>query len=97
MFFFRERHVRQPTLIQDASRAPRSDVAALRRKGISTFSRKTMDFTILTRLAEAELLTIAETTVQRISQPEGPASGFSTKKRDFLYQDTLSSFFMPLG
>ena len=31
--FFSEHHVRQPTLIRDASRAPRSDVAALRRKG----------------------------------------------------------------
>ena len=30
---FSEHHVRQPTLIRDASRAPRSDVAALRRKG----------------------------------------------------------------
>ena len=30
--FFSEHHVRQPTLIRDASRAPRSDVAALRRK-----------------------------------------------------------------
>ena len=29
---FSEHHVRQPTLIRDASRAPRSDVAALRRK-----------------------------------------------------------------
>ena len=38
-FFFDEicsdHHVRQPTLIRDASRAPRSDVAALRRKGNS--------------------------------------------------------------
>ena len=61
--FFSEHHVRQPTLIRDASRAPRSDVAALRRKGNSQNPHFGAEIPSLTRLAEAELLTIAETTV----------------------------------
>ena len=61
--FFSEHHVRQPTLIRDASRAPRSDVAALRRKGNRQNRHFGAEIPSLTRLAEAELLTIAETTV----------------------------------
>ena len=51
MTFFLERRVRQPTLIQDASRAPRSDVAGLRRKGHSTQSPPGAEISSLTRLA----------------------------------------------
>ena len=61
--FFSEHHVRQPTLIRDASRAPRSVVAALRRKGNNQNPYFGAEIPSLTRLAEAELLTIAETTV----------------------------------
>ena len=60
---FSEHHVRQPTLIRDASRAPRSDVAALRRRGNSQNPRFGAEIPSLTRLAEAEGLTIPPTTV----------------------------------
>ena len=60
---FSEHHVRQPTLIRDASRAPRSDVAALRRKGNRQNRHFGAEIPSLTRLAEAEGLTIPPTTV----------------------------------
>ena len=50
---FSEHHVRQPTLIRDASRAPRSVVAALRRKGNSKNLHFGAEIPSLTRLAEA--------------------------------------------
>ena len=48
---FLERHFRQATLIQDASRAPSSDVATLRRKGDSVQSPPGAEIPSLTRLA----------------------------------------------
>ena len=55
--------VRQPTLIRDASRAPRSDVAALRRKGNRQNPGFGAEIPILARLGQAEQLTIPATTV----------------------------------
>ena len=60
---FSEHYFRQATLIHDASRAPRSDVAALRRKGNRQNPGFGAEIPILARLGQAELLTIASTTV----------------------------------
>ena len=83
MFFdetFSEHHVRQPTLIRDASRAPRSDVAALRRKGNRQNPGFGAEIPSLTRLAEAVPLTIPPTTVQGIRQAEEPYGGYMSYK-----------------
>ena len=60
---FSEHHFRQATLTRDASRAPRSDVAALRRKGNSQNPHFGAEIPILARLGQAEQLTIPATTV----------------------------------
>ena len=58
-----EHYFRQATLTHDASRAPRSDVAALRRKGNRQNPGFGAEIPILARLGQAEQLTIPATTV----------------------------------
>ena len=95
---FSEHHVRQPTLIRDASRAPRSDVAALRRKGNHQNPGFGAKIPILARLGQAEQLTIPATTVQRISEAglsRDGYLGFSGEKKGFLFCKRVF-YFSPL-